>query len=80
MESLHMLSSKSVLKRKSAIRILKRQLRNGGSYMTALYLKYIAEHDPCYTVRNIAREALYNSGISPESKVIWEKAYSFGKG
>ncbi len=80
METIHRLSSRSVLARKRAIQDLKNLLKaEGASYMAALTLRYIAEHDPAYTVRNIARQALYMRGLPADDCIVWDKAYAFGK-
>ena len=68
------LSSKSILERKTAIRELKSHIRNEN--MARLLLQYVAEHDPSYTVRNIARQAFYAAGEPPEAAA-WEKHYVF---
>lgn len=68
------LSSRSILARKSAIRELKVHIRDEN--MARLLLQYVAEHDPCYTVRNIARQAFYAAGDPPEAAA-WEKHYVF---
>ncbi len=83
MESLnimHMLSSDKVMERRVAIRLLKEQIREGNGSLALLSLKYVSEHDPCYTIRNIARQALYLGGTTPEAKVVWDKSYMFRKG
>ena len=79
MEVIHKLSSRSVLARKRAIQELKDLLKGQGSYMAVLSLRYMAEHDPAYTVRNIARQALYMRGIQADDGIVWDKAYAFGK-
>jgi hypothetical protein len=48
--------------------------------MASLSLKYVSEHDPCYTIRNIARQALYLGDAAPGAKVTWDKAYMFHQG
>ena len=83
MESLnimHMLSSGKVMERRIAIRLLKEQIREGNGSLALLSLKYVSEHDPCYTIRNIARQALYLGSTAPEAKVVWDKSYMFRKG
>lgn len=72
---LHMLSSRSIMQRKVAIRLLKKHMK-GGSYLAGLSLQYVSIHDPCYTVRNIARQALYPSQ-PPNGATVWEKVFSF---
>jgi hypothetical protein len=79
MEVLHKLSSRSVLARKKAIQELKNLLKREGSYMAVLSLRYMAEHDPAYTVRNTARAALYMRGLPADDRIVWDKAYAFGK-
>ncbi|MFN7991540.1 MAG: hypothetical protein U0R44_05260 [Candidatus Micrarchaeia archaeon] len=74
---LERLSSKSVLERKQAIRELKKHLKTENSHIARLSLHYVSEHDPCYTVRNIARQAFYHISAPPESGAGWEKAYIF---
>jgi hypothetical protein len=73
------LSSKSVLERKEAIRRLRQRLSGEDSYMARLALHYVSIHDPCYTVRNIARQAFYRISEPPDSEGCWEKAYLFQK-
>ncbi|VVC04400.1 Uncharacterised protein [Candidatus Bilamarchaeum dharawalense] len=65
------LSSKSVLERKEAIRGLKQHM--GNSHMARLSLDYISEHDPSYTIRNLARQALPTQEKTP----IWERTHVF---
>ncbi len=77
---MHMLSSDKVMERRAAIRLLKEQIRDGRGFLASLSLKYVSEHDPCYTIRNIARQALYLCDNAPEAKVTWDKAYMFRKG
>jgi hypothetical protein len=74
---LRMLSSRSVMQRKAAITMLRRSPGSGG-YLAVLSLRYMAEHDPCYTVRNTARQALYSYNVVPEDGIVWDKSYSFG--
>jgi hypothetical protein len=76
---LEKLSSKSVLERKAAIRELKAHIGHGDGYMARLSLHYVAEHDPSYTVRNIARQAFYKIREPPPSAGNWERAYLFHK-
>jgi len=71
-----MLTSRSIMERKAAIKLLKRQLR-AGSNLAGISLLYVAEHDPCYTVRNMARQAYYCIGVPPDTRGTWEKAYLF---
>jgi hypothetical protein len=73
------LSSRSVLERKAAIRELRGYLAHNDGYMARLSLHYVAEHDPSYTVRNIARQAFYKIRSPPPSSGTWEKAYLFHK-
>lgn len=75
-EIMKRLSSKSILERKSAIKELKTHIREKN--MARLLLQYVAEHDPSYTVRNIARQAFYAAGEPPEAAA-WEKHYIFQK-
>lgn len=70
------LSSRSVMERKKAIMELKRHMRK--SHMARLCVHYVSEHDPCYTVRNIARQAFY-AHTEPPSQGSWERAFSFHK-
>jgi len=72
------LSSRSVMARKSAIRDLKRHIGRGDSHLARLSLHYVSEHDPCYTVRNIARQAFY-AMCAPPPQGAWEKAFLFHK-
>lgn len=74
---LHRLSSKSVMERKSAIKQLKRTLFGGSGYLAALSLVYVSEHDPSFTVRNIARQALYARPMPVDQNIAWDKVYSF---
>jgi len=71
-----MLTSKSVMARKEAIKLLKRHVREG-SRIAALSLLYVAEHDPCYTVRNMARQAYYCIGEPPDTSGSWETVHIF---
>ncbi len=71
------LSSKSVMKRKAAIKALKQRLGGEGGTMARLALHYVAEHDPCYTVRNVARQAFYKISAPPEGGASWERAFVF---
>jgi hypothetical protein len=71
------LSSKSVMVRKEAIRRLKAHLGTENSNIARLCLHYVAEHDPCYTVRNIARQACYKVDEPPEGGASWEKTFVF---
>jgi hypothetical protein len=73
------LSSRKVLERKAAIRELKEHISGGDAFMARLSLHYVAEHDPSYTVRNIARQAFYRLRAPPPSNGTWEKAYLFHK-
>ena len=75
-EILLKLGSKSVMERKDAIRELKKHLVNKNSHIARLSLHYVSEHDPCYTVRNIARQAFYHLSAPPDAGS-WEKAYLF---
>lgn len=76
-ETILQLSSKSVLARKDAIRQLSKYLHGKDAYIVRLSLHYVSEHDPAYTVRNIARQAFYRIGAPPSRDVIWDKAYVF---
>jgi len=71
---LHMLSSKRVMERKLAIKLMKQHI--GSSYLAGLSLQYVSEHDPSYTVRNIARQAVQPSRPINDAAV-WEKVFSF---
>lgn len=75
--SIRRLSSKRALERKAAIRELVACLAHKEAYLARLSLQYVAEHDPCYTVRNIARQAFYHVGSPPPRSMGWEKAYAF---
>jgi hypothetical protein len=68
------LSSRSIMERKAAIKELKEHIRH--EHMAKLLLHYVSEHDPSYTVRNIARQAFYASGEPPE-QASWEKHFVF---
>ncbi len=74
---LEMLSSRSVLKRKEAIKQLSAHLHLEDAYIARLSLHYVSEHDPAYTVRNIARQAFYRIGAPPSRDATWDKAYVF---
>jgi len=76
-EQIHSLSSKSVMKRKLAIKELMKYLGHKEGHLARLSLHYVSEHDPCYTVRNIARQAFYRSGMPPEGNYSWEKTHFF---
>ncbi len=71
------LSSRKVLERKKAIRQLVRYLHHPNGYLARLSLHYVSVHDPCYTVRNIARQAFYKIGEPPSEGDSWDKAYLF---
>lgn len=73
------LSSRKVLERKAAIRELKEHLSGGNGAIARLSLHYVAEHDPSYTVRNIAKQAFYRISSPPPSCGTWERAYLFHK-
>ncbi len=75
MSVLYMLSSKRVLVRKAAIKELKDHLRD--SHMARLSLRYVSEHDPCYTVRNIARQAVQGFEAASRHEASWERTYLF---
>ncbi|HSB47857.1 MAG TPA: hypothetical protein VLD37_07635 [Candidatus Bilamarchaeum sp.] len=71
---MEMISSRSIMDRKAAIRQLKARIRSQS--MARLILHYVSEHDPSYTVRNVARQAFYAAGEPPE-QAVWEKHYLF---
>lgn len=71
------LSSRSILERKSAIRQLSAYLHRKDAYLARLSLHYVSQHDPAYTVRNIARQAFYRVGEPPSGDGLWDKAYLF---
>jgi hypothetical protein len=73
------LSSRSVLERKAAIMELKGHLGRSDGFMARLSLHYVSEHDPSYTVRNIARQAFYRIRAPPPPAGGWEKVYLFHK-
>ncbi len=79
LEILEKLSSKSVLERKAAIRELRYYLGHHDGYMARLSLHYVSEHDPSYTVRNIARQAFYRVAAGPPDGGSWERAFLFHK-
>lgn len=68
------LSGRSIMGRKAAIKELKAHIRD--ERMARLLLHYVSEHDPSYTVRNIARQAFYASGDPPE-QAVWERHFLF---
>ncbi|NYZ73775.1 hypothetical protein H0O00_01405 [Candidatus Micrarchaeota archaeon] len=76
-EIIRMLSSRSVVERKRAIRELKKHMHGPHSHMLRLSLQYMAEHDPCYTVRNIAKQAFYITGVSMPQNGGWERVFVF---
>ncbi len=76
-EAIQKLSSRSVMERKQAIRELMRYIHHRNGYLARLSLHYVSEHDPSYTVRNIARQAFYRIGAPPENSGTWERAYFF---
>ncbi|MFH1785429.1 MAG: hypothetical protein ABH842_03290 [Candidatus Micrarchaeota archaeon] len=65
------LSSKSIMRRKEAIKQLKQLVQNNN--LAKLSLNYISEHDPSYTVRNLAKQAI----ASTQKQAVWEKTYVF---
>lgn len=75
--TMHKLSSRRAAKRKRAIRELLGFLAHREGYLARLSLQYVAEHDPCYTVRNIARQAFYRVGSPPPAAAGWEKTHAF---
>ncbi len=76
-KSIQKLSSKMVMERKQALKELIRYLDHKDGYLARLSLLYVAEHDPSYTVRNIARQAFYRIGGPPKNPCIWERTYFF---
>jgi len=76
MDGLHLiiqqLSDKSVMTRKKAIARLKAHLHRHDAHLARLCLHYVSVHDPCYTVRNIARQAFYTVG-EPPAEGNWER-------
>ncbi len=74
---IRMLSSRSVVERKLAIKELKRHINGPHGHMLRLSLQYMAEHDPSYTVRNIARQAFYTTGVSLPQNGGWERVFVF---
>ncbi|MCI0504039.1 hypothetical protein L0Y65_04980 [Candidatus Micrarchaeota archaeon] len=73
------LSSRSVMERKAAIRELKGHIAKSDGFMARLSLHYVSEHDPSYTVRNIARQAFYTQRAPPPANGNWERVYLFHK-
>lgn len=76
-ELLHKLSSKRIMERKEAIKELSRLLHHKDAHLARLSLHYVSEHDPAYTVRNLARQAFYKTGASSSEQKSWERAYLF---
>jgi hypothetical protein len=74
---LELLSNRSVMKRKEAIRRLHAHVHRQDAYLIGLSLHYVSEHDPAYTVRNLARQAFYRMGVSPPTGTVWDEAYAF---
>jgi hypothetical protein len=74
-DTMHQLSEKAVLKRMSAIKLLKRRVESG-CWLSRLALEYILEHDPNSAVRNRALLAFKRSSIEPRDN-FWEKHFSF---
>lgn len=74
---LHMLSSKSIMERKTAIKMLSRCIHKQEAHLARLSLHYVSIHDPSYTVRNIARQAFYKSGAPPDGTFSWERTHTF---
>lgn len=79
-EIMRLLSSKSVIERKRAIKELRKHIHGQHSHVACLSLHYVSEHDPSYTVRNIARQAFYTAGISPPQSGGWERVFVFDSG
>lgn len=75
-EIIKKLASKSVIDRKKAIMELKQHLHKSDAHLARLCLQYVSEHDPSFTVRNIARQAFYIVG-EPPSAGSWEKHHLF---
>ena len=67
------------MERKAAIRELKSHIGKSDGYMARLSLHYVSEHDPSYTVRNIARQAFYKISAPPPTSGTWERVYLFHK-
>ncbi|MBD3210511.1 hypothetical protein GF318_03970 [Candidatus Micrarchaeota archaeon] len=76
-KSLHKLSSKRIMKRKEAIKELARLIHHHDAHLARLSLQYVSEHDPAYTVRNLARQAFYRIGNPDIIQRGWEKTYAF---
>lgn len=79
-EITRMLSSRKVTERKLAIKELKKHIHGPHAHMMRLSLQYISEHDPCYTIRNLAKQAFYTSGIAPPQNGGWERVFVFDSG
>jgi len=71
------LSSKRIMERKQAVKELTEFLKHKDGYLARLSLHYVSEHDPSFTVRNIARQAFYRIGGPPKATGGWERAYHF---
>lgn len=67
------------MERKAAIRELKSRIGQRDAHIARLSLHYVSEHDPCYTVRNIARQAFYSVRIPPPEAGSWERVFLFHK-
>ena len=76
-KSMQKLSSKKVTERKQAIKELIGYLHHKDGYLARLSLHYVSEHDPSYTVRNIARQAFYRIGGPPKNTGTWERTHFF---
>lgn len=74
---IHKLSSRKVMERKSAIRALMTHIPRKEGYLARLSLHYVSIHDPCYTVRNLARQAFYRIGEPPPQDQAWDRTYLF---
>jgi hypothetical protein len=74
---LELLSNRRVLKRKEAIKRLRAYLHRQDAYLMWLSLHYVSEHDPTYTVRNLARQAFYGAGIPLPKGALWDEAHIF---
>jgi len=72
---INLLSSKAVLKRFEAVRILQRKMTDG-CWLSRLALEYALEHDPNSAVRNRISLVFKRSSLVPNGNC-WERHIAF---
>lgn len=71
---LRRLSSPEISDRVHAINNLQEHLYSVHGNLARLALAYVAHHDPCDDVKNLARKTI---GM-PEAEYAWERCYCYG--